>query len=378
VSPGPGPQGTLDATEQLHLVVPETVDDPSQPSGGNVYDLELARALQSLGCGVRVHRVGTCWAEPSDPPADELDERLAALPDHAIALVDGLLGLGAPEVLVRSRRRLQVWLLVHLPLALTAGTPAVRAREHRALAAAAGAIVTSGWTRDWLLATYDLDPDRVHVARPGVHPATPSVPSRAAGALLCVGAVGPDKGQDVLLDALTTLGDLAWSCRLVGPVDRDPAFVDRLQRQVDAHGLSGRVSFTGPLPRAAVEAALQDADLLVVPSRLETYGMVATEGLAHGLPVVAARTGGLVEALGVTADGRVPGLLVPPGDSRALAESLRRWLEDATWRSQLRAAVSLRRAQLSDWSRTAQDVRGALRAAPLNRGADPHVVRAWP
>lgn len=369
--------GDLAQPDVLHLVVPATVDDPGRPSGGNVYDCELAAALRSLGHAVDVHRVRHGWSDPTDPPAGDLAEVLAALPDHATVLLDGLLGLDAPDALLRSRRRLQVWLLVHLPLALATAGPAVRAREHRALTAAAGTVVTSGWTRDWLVATYGLDPARVHVAGPGVRPARPATASPGGGALLCVGALVPAKGQDVLLDALAALPDLAWSCRLVGPVDRDPAFVDRLHHRLDGDGLATRVSFTGPLGRTAVDRAMATADLLVLPSRLETFGMVTTEALAHGVPVLASRTGGVVEAVGTTHDGRVPGLLVPPGDSRALAAALRRWLEDASWRSQLRAAAGLRRARLRDWSRTAQDVRRALGATPVNRERPPDVVRAW-
>jgi glycosyltransferase involved in cell wall biosynthesis len=87
----------------------------------------------------------------------------------------------------------------------------------------------------------------------------------------------------------------------------------------------------------------------VLASRGETYGMVVTEALARGLPVIATAVGGLPEALGQASDGRRPGLLVPPEDSVALAAALRDWLVDANLRHRLREAARERRSTLSRW-----------------------------
>ena len=70
----------------------------------------------------------------------------------------------------------------------------------------------------------------------------------------------------------------------------------------------------------------------MLASRAETYGMVVTEALARGLPVLATEVGGVTEALGHGEDGTRPGLLVPPGDPAALGAALRAWLEDAELR----------------------------------------------
>jgi glycosyltransferase involved in cell wall biosynthesis len=91
------------------------------------------------------------------------------------------------------------------------------------------------------------------------------------------------------------------------------------------------------------------ADVLVLASRAETYGMVVTEALARGLPVIVTEVGGLPEALGKTSDGHRPGLLVPPEDSVALAAALRDWLVDANLRHRLREAARERRSTLSGW-----------------------------
>jgi len=114
----------------------------------------------------------------------------------------------------------------------------------------------------------------------------------------------------------------------VGTVDLDPGYVDRLARQAREAGIGDRVRFTGSLTGADLDVAYAAADALVLASRAETYGMVVTEALAHGLPVLTADVGGLTEALGHSDDGIRPGLLVPPEDPAALGAAIRGWLGD--------------------------------------------------
>jgi glycosyltransferase involved in cell wall biosynthesis len=170
--------------------------------------------------------------------------------------------------------------------------------------------------------------------------------------LLCVAAVTPRKGHDVLLDALAALGDRASECLCAGALGHP--YADGLP------GRDPRVRFAGPLTPDALAAAYAAADLLVLPSRAETYGMVVTEALARGLPVVASAVGGVPEALGVAPDGRRPGLLVPPGDPAALAAALGRWLDEPGLRRAWRAAAVARRATLTGWDVTAGRVAAVL------------------
>ena len=212
--------------------------------------------------------------------------------------------------------RLRQVVLLHMPLG--------NAREREVLAAAAAVVVTSEWSRRRLEELYGLP---VHVAEPGVDAAGLAAGTPAGDALLCVAAVTPGKGHDVLLDGLATVGDLPWRCTCVGSLDRDPAFAGEVRRRAP-----DRVRFTGPRTGAELDRAYAEADLLVLPSRAETYGMVVTEALAHGLPVLASDVGGVTEALGHGGAG----LLVPPGDPAALGAALRRWLCDAELRGRLR------------------------------------------
>jgi glycosyltransferase involved in cell wall biosynthesis len=224
-------------------------------------------------------------------------------------------------------------------------------------------ITTSTWTRDQLLTRYQLPADALHVAEPGVDPAAPAVSTADGTRLLCVAAVAPHKGHDLLLAALTTLAGLSWRCAWVGPVERDPAYVVQLRQDLEAAKLAGRVRLTGPLTAAALDRQYRSADVLVHASVGESYGMVVTEALAHGLPVIAAAAGGLPAALGHAPDGVRPGILVPPGDALALAVALRGWLAHPDLRRRLREAAAARRATLPGWSATTGRIARVLTTA---------------
>lgn len=349
----------------MHVVVPDGWADPAWPSGGNTYDQEVCSGLERRGRDVVVHEVSGSWPGRGPASRDTLGAALAGIPDGALVLLDGLVASARPDVLVPEARRLGLVVLVHLPLGCAAASPgpwrgAIRGRERAALQAAARVVATSRWTRSWLLTAYGLAPGQVRVVPPGARPAR-SLPAGTRGdRLLCVGAVTPTKGQDVLVAALAEVGDLAWTCRCVGSTAVDPDFADGLRSRVAAAGLDDRLHLDGPLTRPELDRVYSATDLVVAPSRTETYGMVVTEALARGMPVVGSDVGGLPEALGVAPGGGRPGLLVAPADPGALAAALRRWLTDPSCRAALRRAAQERRALLDDWSVTTAGVARVL------------------
>jgi glycosyltransferase involved in cell wall biosynthesis len=350
----------------VHVVVPDGVDDPARPSGGNTYDRHLCRGLSSLGWSVHEHAVRGCWPRADAASFAALAGVVQRIPDDAVVLLDGLVASTAPEVLVPQARRLRLVVLVHMPLGagpVDDGADEARMRESAVLSAAAAVLTTSAWTRCRILELYPLPADRVHVAEPAVEAAGLAAGTAAGGALLCVAAVTFDKGHDVLLDALATVSDLSWHCVCVGRLDRDPAFVEGLRRRSSNDGLDDRVSFPGPRTGADLDHSYATADLMVLASRAETYGMVVTEALARGLPVVAADVGGLKEALGHGADGILPGALVRPDDPPALGAALRAWLGDAELRRRWRKAARERRESLSGWSTTTSVIASVLAGA---------------
>src|SRR5205823_1455249 len=140
-------------------------------------------------------------------------------------------------VLVPEADRLRLVILVHMPLDDDA--------EQVALSAARAIVTTSEWTRRRLLARYGLTAERVHVATPGVDPARLAPGSPDGTLLICVAAVTPHKGYDVLAQALAKLADVPWTCLCVGSLTRDPDFVDRLRRQRRGSARARRTTLTG-------------------------------------------------------------------------------------------------------------------------------------
>jgi hypothetical protein len=401
----------------VHVVLPGDIDDPATPSGGNIYDRRICRGLAASGWSVREHAVPGAWPRPSRTERADLARVLSAVPDSAVVLVDGLVASAVPEVLVPQARRLRLVVLVHMPLGDTGRAqpepgfgggehaprctgrvepepgfgggehtssctgrvepePGFGGGEHapscnaegEALAAACAVVTTSVWTRRRLLSRYALPADRIHVATPGVDPARLVPGSDAGTELLCVAAVTPHKGHDLLAQALAKVADLPWSCVCVGSLSRDPGFVDRLRRQIEAYGLAGRVRLVGPHTGDQLDAAYAVADLLVLASRGETYGMVVTEALARGIPVLATAADGLPEALGRTPDGSLPGMLVEPDDPAALAGALHRWFSDTDLRRRLRRSARARRTTLTGWAVTSGLISKVLHGAAASGG----------
>ena len=347
---------------RVHVIAPAGFDDPGQPSGGNIYDRRVCAGLVEAGWEVLVTTVAGTWPVPGSDTRADLARIVSAIPDGETLLIDGLIASPTAAQLLPHTGRIRVTVLLHMPLATAVDThhDASAERSERAvLRAAASVVVTSEWTRQQVLTRYAIPACRVRVARPGADRVTASArPVR--GHLICVGVLGYHKGQDLLVEALAGLPDRDWQCVLAGPLDRDPGFVGQLRARIARLGYGHRVRLTGVLTGAALSHAYTTADLLVAPSRSETYGMTVTEALAHGLPVVAAAAGGLPEALGATADGTRPGQLVPPGDPAALAAALADWLDDEHHRHRLRAAAQQRRSTLRGWEQTIQEIADAL------------------
>jgi D-inositol-3-phosphate glycosyltransferase len=184
--------------------------------------------------------------------------------------------------------------------------------------------------------------------------------------LLFVGRIQRLKGLEVLVRAFAKLGDLDARLLVVGgqpgtsPESREIA---RLHHLVAKLGIADRTGFVGAVAHEQLPLYYSAADVTVMPSSYESFGLVAVESLACGTPVVATRVGGLTS---IVHDGET-GLLVPWRDAQMFAESLRRVLEDADWRRRL--AANARESVLGyGWDRVAdehlalyEDVRAASR-----------------
>ncbi|MEV7083474.1 glycosyltransferase family 4 protein [Streptomyces sp. NPDC093516] len=360
----------------VHFVLPGGVDDPATPSGGNAYDRRVCLDLPGFGWQVGKHPVAGSWPRPQAAAQTELARTLAALPDGSVVLLDGLVACGVPEIVVPEAERLRMAVLVHLPLGDETGLDAavaaeLDARERAVLRAVPAVIATSDWAVRRLVAHHGLPPERVHVAAPGADIAPLAPGTDGVSRLLCVAAVTPRKGQHRLVEALAAITDLPWSCVCVGALTQDPEYVAHLRSLIARHGLEDRLELAGPQSGAALDASYATADLMVLTSYAETYGMAVTEALARGIPVLATDVGGLPEAVGRAPDGGVPGILVPPENPAAIAAELRGWFGEADVRRRLKAAARGRRAALDGWATTAQSLAAVLRRLPTEprRGA---------
>ncbi|MTD56408.1 glycosyltransferase family 4 protein [Amycolatopsis pithecellobii] len=336
----------------VHVVLPGDVDDVTVPSGGNSYDRRVCEGLPG------VHEIALPGAWPRPASSAGLASALAAIPDGGVVLLDGIVACGLPEVVVPQAQRLRVAVLVHLPLAAETGLAPgdaadLDARERETLHAAHAVVATSSWAARQLAAHHELPAAKVHVVPPGTDPAPLAAGTDGVSQLLCVASVTPRKGQRLLVEALASIGR-PWQCTFAGPLRRAPAYVDEVRALIDFRGLAERIHLAGPLTGDALESAYRGADLVVLPSLAETYGMVVTEALARGIPVLATDVAEIAETLGAA------GIVVAPGDVTALTDGLRSWFTGPALRDALRGEARVRRGKLTPWTETSRAMSAVL------------------
>jgi D-inositol-3-phosphate glycosyltransferase len=376
-------------------------------SGGmNVYVRELARDLASRGIevdvftrwrepgdpriqqfapGARVIHIesGPIGYLPKMDVYDRLDEFTAELQRHVDAeglrydLIHAHYWLSA-EVASRLAARWNVPIVqMFHTLGLVkrevmdedvGGETDVRITIERGAARDSAAVVAASEIEaDELRTLYEADDRKLWIIPCGVDPSV-FRPMRQADAreatgrdqcerlILFVGRIEQIKGIDVLLRALALLfrrrPDMrADTCLLVvggaldaGDGEAETEKIEELRRLVRENGMEGNVDFVGSRDQPALALHYAAADVCAVPSLTESFGLVALEAMACGIPVVATRVGGMQT---VVEDGE-SGLLVPAGDDAALAEAIARVLTDHRLRMHL-AHGARSRAERYTW-----------------------------
>ena len=353
----------------IALVAPAPFD---ARTGGYIYDRRIAEGLRRLGWTVDIVELDSSFPKPTADALSRAAHALTSVGTGTIAIVDSL-ALGAmPDVIAREAPRLPIVALMHQPLSAAAGldpTSVVQfANGERHALAAVALVVVTGRAALPLMARYGVPSSRIVVVEPG----TDRVPladgarqrndSREAGAeqsrpleLLAVGTITEGKGHESLLEALASLRDLPWRLTCAGSLTRDPGTAARVQAAVARLELSDRVSFLGELDGQALDARYAHADVAVLPTRQETYGMAVAEALAHGLPVVATATGAIADLVGDDA-----GLVVPVGNRAALTSALAHIIGDAGLRERLADGARRKRDRLPTWDEAARTMSQAL------------------
>lgn len=232
--------------------------------------------------------------------------------------------------------------------------------EHEVIAGSNCVIASTPYEADDLVEHYGADPARLCVTHPGVDPQVFSPGDRVAArrklgladlpTVLFVGRLQPLKGLDVVVEAFSLIRDSVPSARLLvvgGPSGPSgPAEVERVGSRIAALGLNDAAAFLPPRPHHSMVDVYRAADVLLVPSRSESFGLVAAEALVCGLPVVAARVGGLAFVVddglsGVLVDGWNPaeyaaaalGILTEPRRAGTLSRQAAEFSARFSWDS---------------------------------------------
>ena len=329
--------------------------DLATPTGGYAYDRRMIAELGRLGWQVDLLNLGDGFPWPDEATRTTARAKLLEIPAGRPVVVDGL-ALGVlPEVAATLARRNPLLALVHHPLALEWGlsaqqADAIRVSERAALAAAQRVVVTSAATARLVASDYGVSIERIAIARPGSDPA-PLAQGRQDGVLrlLSVGAVVPRKGFDVLIAALATLRGLPWRLTIAGDRTRDKNCVAQIDADIARYALDHQIASPGAVSPQLLAALYAEADVFVLASRFEGYGMAYAEAIAHGLPVIGTNAGAIPETVPPKT-----ALLVEAGDVDALTQALRRVIGDADLRRGLASAARAAAPQLPSWQHSAE------------------------
>jgi glycosyltransferase involved in cell wall biosynthesis len=334
----------------LWFVVPAGFDERERVSGGNVYDLRVIAELRSLGEDVRIAEART-GANPFE-----------GIPDGALAVVDGLVAVRESAQFSAAAERLRLVALVHMLVTAFADPENDMVDgERRVLPRALHVVATSAWLRDEIVTRRLVAPERITVATPGSDAAPLTRGSAEGSSLLCVGVVASHKGQDTLIEALGSLEpDRPWTCTFVGSTAIEPGFAARVSAKAADTGLTHRITWAGVLETEELHDTYARTDVLVAPSRTESYGIAVGEALRRGIPVIASDVGGIREV----AQPEDAVVLVRPEDPAALGDALRRWLDGSGMRRAMRDAARRAAPDRRSWSDTARDIRDVLTELP--------------
>ncbi|WP_165224786.1 glycosyltransferase family 4 protein [Affinirhizobium pseudoryzae] len=327
-------------------------------TGGYGYDRHLIRDLTDLGWSIQTMSLGSGFPAPSALVLAEAERQLSALADGTLVLIDGLAFGVMADWASREASRLRLVALVHHPLGLETGVTAEQserllAGEARALSAVRHVFVTSHATARQVSALLSVPSEKVTAALPGTEPGAPAASGEAQPHILSVGSLTRRKGHDVLLQALSRLTHLAWRATIIGSPDLDPSTARQLAALTEELGLTDRVTLAGERPD--VRAEMAKADLFVLASRYEGYGMVFAEALAHGLPIVGCHAGAVPDVVPQDA-----GRLVGVDDVNALADAIATLVADGELRRQMAAASRRAGLALPRWRDTAITVSNRL------------------
>jgi glycosyltransferase involved in cell wall biosynthesis len=334
---------------QVFFAVP---GDLATPTGGYSYDRRMIAELPALGWRAEVVNLGDGFPYPTADTRAAACARLSALPSDRPVVIDGLAFGVLPDAAEALRANHPLIALVHHPLAFepelsASETASLRASERSALGCARHVVATSATVARALVEDYGVPCGSVSVIEPGTdRVCVPPRKNARVVNLLAVGSVIPRKGYDVLVAALARLRHLPWQLAIAGDCGRSAQTYRQVKADIARLGLADRISLLGAVASDQLAPLYASADLFVLPSRFEGYGMAYTEAIAHGVPVVGTTAGAIPDTVPAAA-----GVLVAPNDIEALADTLQRLMENPADRERL--AAGARAATFPSWPQQA-------------------------
>jgi len=323
-----------------------TVGDTGRLTGGYLYHARVFAGLREKG--VTVEEVVPCGA--SQEEQEDAAPRLGSLLDpHSfdVVVVDALARIVCAPHLDRWRYERPVVAMVHeLPSVAAPEGATDRENEFEEPLLRADCLISVSHHGRSILENRGVSAGRIHVVPPGYDRLR--TPDAGSGApvrdgtvrALCVAQWIPRKGILDLVRAWSLHERPGASLELVGETDADPAYAACVHASIAAAS-DASIVVSGPVDDARLGTAYGSADLFVLPSRHEGYGMAYAEALAHGLPVIACDVGPVPEVV-----GEVAALLVPPGDEEALSGALDLLLKEPALRNRMSAAARRRAEEL--------------------------------
>ncbi len=339
-----------------------SVGDTGRKTGGYLYNRRVISGLRRRG--LQIEEVVAGGASPEEQR--EAVPRLGSTFDPSrfdTIVVDALARIAVVPYLDRWRVSCPVVALVHeLPsVAGGRGTVAPRERDYEEPLLRADRLVAVSDHGRKVLVGRGVSPGRIHVVPPGFDglPVGRESPVRKEGPVraLCVAQWIERKGILDLIEAWTLPGRRDAVLELIGETDANPAYALLVKAAIDA-ATRGSIVVPGRVDDASLGAAYASADLFVLPSRYEGYGIVYAEALASGLPIIACDAGPVPDLV-----GREAAILIRPGDKYALSAALDVLLGDPELRARMSAAASRRASRLPRWEDTVTAFESVLRVA---------------
>jgi glycosyltransferase involved in cell wall biosynthesis len=334
-----------------------TVGETGRKTGGYLYNARVVTGLR--GRGIDVEEVVACGASPGEQRAAAWRFGSAFDPSmFDVVVVDALARIVVGPHLDLWRTIRPVVVLVHELPGVAGGDPE-RERKHERPLLRAGRLITVSSHGKSVLLSRGVSAGRISVVPPGFDNVTVYEPSPGSreGPLraLCVAQWIPRKGILTLVEAWKLRERPGAVLELVGETDADPDYAAQVRAAVET-APPGSIAVSGRVDDLELGAAYASADLFVLPSRYEGYGIVYAEALASGLPVIACGVGPVPELV-----GREAAVLIEPDNVDDLCAALDLLLGDSVLRARMSSAAIRRASGLPRWADTVAGFEAVLR-----------------